>query len=288
MMEKQKTYLTYDEYRHGADSLYAVSGIILFSFAKHDVDIKNQVIRGFIARSAMMLKGIFKLWEISDYQDVWIIHRALLDRLFHLHALGLKNEFREFDDWSFFEQDKAQNKVKSDPEFKAQALGWGYELTDDQKSRVKSLTKNPPKWQRPKPEDAAKSMKLSFLYKYGYDFASTHVHPMANDGQQDFYTITKLEPAPKFPDHISVLSNSILACSLLLQEAMNLSSFRWRRVLWDYVEQIRLFLDKGPGVYEESFLKVMRMSLETELCEKVINPIKPNKMGENTNETRRE
>lgn len=268
-MEEAKKYLTFDEYRDGADSLYAVSGMILYSFAKHECDIKNQIIRNFIARSAMMLKGIFKLWEISDYQDAWIIHRGLLDRLFHLHDLGVKNEFCEFDDWSFFQQYKAQNKVKSDPEFKGQAVGWVYELTDDQKSRMKSLSGNPPKWRRPKAEDAAKSMNLSFLYKYGYDFASTHVHPMADDGHQDFHTITKLKPAPQFPDHISVLSNSILASSLLLQEAMNLSSFRWRQVLWNYFEQIRLFLDKGPEVYTASFLKVARMSLETELCEKV-------------------
>ena len=217
-MGEPKKYLAFDEYRDGADSLYAVSGMILFSFAKHGGDTKNLIIRNFIARAAMMLKAIFKLWEISDYQDTWIIHRALLDRLFHLHDLGAKDEFCEFDDWSFFEQYKAQNKVRSDHEFKQQAVGWVYELTDDQKSRIKSLSGNPPKWRRPKAEDAAKSMDLSFLYKYGYDFASTHVHPMANDGHQDFYTMTKLEPAPRFPDHISVLSNSILASSVLLQE----------------------------------------------------------------------
>ena len=268
-MGEPKSYLTFDEYRARADSLYAVSGMMLFSFAKHGGDIKNQIIRNFVARSAMMLQGIFKLWEISDYQDSWIILRALLDRLFHLQDLGVSNKFSEFDDWSFFEQFKAQNRVRSDPEFKAQAVGWVYELTDDQNLRIRSLSGNPPNWRRPKAEDAAKSMGLSFLYKYGYDFASTHVHPMADDGHQDFHTITKLEPTPKFPDQISVLSNSILACSLILQEAMNLSSFRWRRVLWDYVEQIRLFWDKVPAAYEESFLKVTRMSLETELCEKV-------------------
>src|SRR4030042_5571380 len=164
-MEDPKNYLTFDEYRVGADSLYAVSGIILFSFAKHESDIKNQIIRNFVARAAMMLKGIFNLWEISDYQDAWIIHRALLDRLFHLHDLGVKNAFSEFDDWSFFEQYKAQNKLKSDPEFKGQAVGWVYELSDDQKSRIKSLSANPTKWRRPTAEDTAKSMNLSFLSK---------------------------------------------------------------------------------------------------------------------------
>ena len=131
------------------------------------------------------------------------------------------------------------------------------------------MSKNPPKWQRPKAEDVAKSMNLSFLYKYGYDFASTHVHPMANDGHQDFYTLTKLKPTPPFPDQISVLSNSILVSSLILQEALNLSSLRWRRVLWDYLEQMRLFLEKGDNAYAESFLKLEYMFPDTELCEKV-------------------
>ena len=122
-MEEPKKYLSFQEYRDGADSLYAVSGMILFSFAKHAIDTKDLIIRNSIARSAIMLKAIFKLWEIQDYQDAWVIHRALLDRLFHLHDLGAKGEFSEFDDWSFFEQYKAQNKVKSDPDFKRQAVG---------------------------------------------------------------------------------------------------------------------------------------------------------------------
>jgi len=268
-MEEVHKSLSFNEYRNGADSLYAVSGMILFSFAKHAVDTKDLIIQNFIARSAMMLKGIFKLWEISDYQDAWIIHRALLDRLFHLHDLGAKSEFCEFDDWSFFEQCKAQNKVKSDPKFKGQASGWVYELTEDQKLRIKSLSKNPPKWRRPKAEDVAKSMDMSFLYKYGYEFGSTHVHPMADDGHQDFCTLTKLESTPRFPDQINVLSNSILVSSVFLQEALNLCSFRWRRVLWDYLKQIRLFLEKGAIAYAESFLKLGYIFPNNELCEKV-------------------
>jgi hypothetical protein len=39
----------------------------------------------------------------------------------------------------------------------------------------------------------------SMLYQFGYDFASRLVHPMATDGHEDFYRITKLDPAPDFP-----------------------------------------------------------------------------------------
>lgn len=268
MKKEQKKYLEVNEYQDVADTLYAVSGMVLFSFANHKCDIKNLIIRNFIARGSMMLEAIFKLWKMSDYQDAWVIHRGLLDRLFHLHELGTKDEFCEFDDWSFFQQYKDQNRLRSDDKFKHEAVGWVYELTEDQKSRIKSLSKNPPKWKRPKAKNVAKSMGLDFLYKYGYDFASTHVHPMANDGQQDFYTITKLKPAPIFPDQISVLSNSILVSSLFLQEALNLSSFEWRRILWTYLEEIRLFLNKGIDSYKKSFLKLDHIFPAMELCEK--------------------
>ncbi len=59
MSEKQ--YQSIEDYRSVADALYAVSEMVLFSFAKHDCDTKNIIIRNFVARSAMTLKSIFSL-----------------------------------------------------------------------------------------------------------------------------------------------------------------------------------------------------------------------------------
>jgi len=266
MKKGPKKYFNFEDYQRAADTFYAVCGMILFSFAKHKCDEKNIIIHNFVARAAMIIKAIIRLWEISDYQDAWVIHRSLLDRLFLLHELGEKNEFCEFEEWSFFEQYKTQNKVKSDPDFKHEAKAWFYNLTDEQILRGKTLSSNHPKWRRPRAETIAKSMDMEFLYKYGYDFASTLVHPMANDGQQDFFTITQLEPAPKFPTQISVISNSLLAGSMLLQEALNYSDFKWRQVLWDYLKQMRRFLDKGDMSYMESFIKLGNIFPENELC----------------------
>ena len=73
-------------------------------------------------------------------------------------------------------------------------------LTLEQNERAKALSKNLPVWQRPKAEEVAKQLNMRFLYRFGYDFGSTHVHPMANDGQQDFFTITKvLEAGTRVP-----------------------------------------------------------------------------------------
>lgn len=264
---EEKKYQLIEEYRKAADALYAVSEMMLFSFAKNECDTKNIIIRNFIARSTMTLKSIFALWDIRDFQNAWIIHRALIDRMFHLHSISANDEFSDFDDWSFFEQYKAQNRVKSDNDFKHEAVGWVYELSTEQKDRIKELAKNKPTWRRPKAETVAKDMGMEFLYKYGYDYASMHVHPMADDGQQDFYTITKLEPSPKFPSFISVISNTILTCSMILQDAMNHSSFKWRKILWDFLEEVRELLGNGDTSYQLSFLKLARISKTECLCE---------------------
>ena len=193
-----KTYQTLEIYKEVADSLCAVSGIILFCFAKHNCNTKNIIIRNFIARSSISLKSIFALWDINDFQNAWIIYRSMMDRMFHLHHIGNKNEFIEFDDWSFFEQYKSQNRVKSDKEFKHEAVGWVYELSTEKKERMRKLEKNKPLWKRPKAEQVAKDMNMEFLYNHGYDYASMHVHPMSDDGYQDFYTITKIESSIKY------------------------------------------------------------------------------------------
>jgi len=262
-----KIYQPAEIYRDAADTLYAVSGMTLFCFAKHECDTKNIIIRNFIARSAVTLKSIFKLWDAGDYHNAWVIHRALVDRMFHLHSIATNENFSEFDDWSFFEQYKAQNRVRSDGDFKHEAVGWVYELDDEQKNRIKKLSNNKPNWRRPKAEAVAKDMGMEFLYKYGYDFASMHVHPMANDGHQDFCTITKPEPPPRFPSQISVISNTILTSSMILQDALNHSSFKWRRILWDYIDEIRGLLDTGDTSYQVSFVKLGEVFKNEALCE---------------------
>lgn len=263
----EQHYPTLEAYRQAAETLYTVSGMVLFSFARHDCDTKNIIIRNFIARSAITLKSVFALWDVCDFQNAWVVHRALVDRMFHLHSIGMNDEFSKFDDWSFFEQYKAQNRVKSDDLFRHQAVGWVYELSDEQKKRIKELEKNKPAWRRPKAESVAKDMGMEFLYKYGYDYASMHVHPMASDGQEDFYTITKLEPAPNFPSNITVISNTILTSSMILQDALNHSSFRWRSTLWDFLVEVRAMLINSDDSYQISLLKLIQLFESGSLCE---------------------
>lgn len=261
-----KTYQTLETYKEVADSLYAVSGIILFCFANHNCDTKNIIIRNFIARSSISLKSIFALWEINDFQSIWIIYRSIIDRMFHLNDIGEKDTFTEFDDWSFFEKIKSQNKLRSDNEFKHNIVGDIYELSIEQKNRIKKLEKEKPQWRRPKPENVAKNMDMMFLYNHGYDYASTHVHPMSDDGLQDFHTITKLEFYREFPSQIDVVHNSIISTLMILQDALNYSSFQWRSILYDYIDEVRNLLKNGDKSYQLSFLKLIDFINRESLC----------------------
>lgn len=265
-----KTYLEASRYIEAANTVHGIVGACLFALARHDLDTKHQILRNTLARSSMSLKAVVTLWEASNVHDAWAVHRSLIERLLHITHLGATGSYEEFEKWSFLEQCKAQNSVRSDPKFKHEADHPAYKLTDEQRGRLKILSRSPPQWRRPRPEDVAKGMELGFLYKYGYDFASMHVHPMATDGEQDFFTITGLKPESEFPDQSAVLSNSLLAVTLVVQEALNQSAFRWRKVLWEYVDAVRCFLDDGDPSYRDLFVRVLLLGKELSLCEPVV------------------
>lgn len=250
-------------------TLHKASGMLLISIEKYKHSLKDQIIKNFIARSAMTLKGIIALYEISDFQGAWILHRCLLDRLFHLHFIGQNDSFEQFDDWSFYQQFNAKNLVKSDSLFKDQAVGWEWEFSIEQKERAKRLSSNKPNWRRPKAEDVAKEMGLYFLYRYGYDLASTHIHPMANDGQEDFFTLTGIPPYIKFPSHITALNNSILVTTLIFQEAINLSSFSWRKIVFRFLEESRLALGAEDISFTKTFKELAELFVAQGLCEPI-------------------
>jgi hypothetical protein len=156
-------------------------------------------------------------------------------------------------------QYEAANRLRSDPDLTGQLKWLVDDLTIERKARHQQLVNTPPDWRRPKAEDVAKAMNLTFLYRYGYDFASQHVHPMANDGQEDFFNITHLEPRPNFPESGMVLSNSILAASLVVQEALNASTLLWCWVVYDTADGVRNFLHSATPEHFLPLAKVSKM-----------------------------
>ena len=260
-------YLPIESYKEAIDILDKFTTLILFSFAKHSAEVKDVIIRNFIARAIVSLNGIMKLWQISDYQDCWILNRCILDRLFHLRALAKCNTFELFEKWSFKQQYDYMNRIQSDPDFKGKLNLDFFKDMDQQKERYVAITKEEPRWERPKAEVVAKEMDLMFLYKYGYDYASSLVHPMANDGQEDFLRQTNLIEEGLFPDQRVVIHNSCLIVSLLIQEGLNNSNLAWRGVIYDFLDNFRGLLKNGSKDYLLSFLKIGKLrDRDVDLC----------------------
>jgi hypothetical protein len=246
------------EYKEVVGALNGIAGATLFEFARLGEGRRDTICGHFVARSITMSKSIFTLYETGDYQDCWILHRCLMDRLFHLEHLAVTNSFDVYEEWSFVEQYNALRRVQEDPMFPGAALDPAFELAPDQIARAKALRKRAPVWRRPRAEDVAKRLRLHFLYRYGYDFASRYVHPMANDGLRDFHDITGLQPAPAFPDERVVLSNTVLVATMLTQSALNASSLLWRNVLYDFLEAVRQYVGEGGNEYKVLFVKLGR------------------------------
>jgi hypothetical protein len=93
---------------------------------------------------------------------------------------------------------------------------------------------------------------MPFLHNYGYDFASTHVHPMASDGEDEFGLLLGLVPSV---DLREVLENAVLIHTMVLQEGLNRSAFLWARVVYEFVEATRCGTAEESS-YQEILLKI--------------------------------
>jgi len=256
----QDDYLAPEEYREMLGVFQGISGLLLFDFARVECGTKDIIVRNTIARVNTLTGSVFRLWDAGDQDSAYVLYRCVLDRLFHLWHLAERNEFEQFEEWSYFEQFNAKNQVRSDPECREALTDPLFSFTPDEIARGKRLAKTPPKWSRPKAEEAAKGLKLGILYRYGYDFASRLVHPMATDGHEDFFRITKLQPAPDFPDQRSLLSNTLLIATMTVQEGLNASHFQWRRVVFDFLDELRRGVGTGSQGYREPFVKIGRFA----------------------------
>jgi len=266
---ERKDYLPYEHYKESYEIFEIFAKIILYNFAIYSVNTRETIIRNFISKGIVSLKGILTLWELEAYQDCWILNRCILDRLFHLVALNEGDSFERFEKWSFVKQFESKNKVKSDNEFKDRLNPDFYKNSEKQKSYYKKIKEENIKWERPDAEKIAKVMNLDFLYKYGYDYGSSLVHPMANDGQEDFHRFLNLPEKDKYPDQIIVVNNAFLALILLIQEGLNSSNLLWASVSYDFLDHSLYNLEKKKiNQLKQTLLTIKRLHIEKRLCTK--------------------
>jgi hypothetical protein len=265
-----KLYLPFEAYKKAAGVLEVFATIILFSLVNHSTGVRDNIIRNFIARSVTTLKGITRLWEIEDYADCWVLNRCILDRLFHLRALAKDDAFDLFEKWSFKRQYDSKNRIHSDPEFKGTLNPDFFRDLRTKKKRYDKVSKERIQWERPEAKDIAKEMGLGFLYKYGYDYASSRVHPMANDGEEDFLRLTKLKLSGGnvLVDQRSVISNSCLAVAILIQEGLEDSNLAWENIIFNFLRDFVSFLKDGSKIYMATFSTIASLGPDVDFCRK--------------------
>lgn len=259
-------YLTPEQYDELFEAIQGYTLIVLKSLTENSADVRDVIIRNFIAKGLTCSRSILHIWKLGDYDNCWSIYRIMLDRLFHLQSLWDKNEFETFEKWSFVEQYKVRQDAHSDPELRKKVYPKRISFTPDEKRRYSELSKENIKWVRPKAETVAKNQDLSFLYKYGYDYASTLVHPMATDGASDFEQLTKdIITVP--PESLSVLQNAMLAELMLIQMGLNASSLRWRTIIYDFLDHCSSALNNYNQKYRFTFVKIVGMGAGVQWCE---------------------
>jgi len=77
-------YLSINEYSKAISALAQFTKSVLIEYAQCSDEIRDRIIRNFIARSISAMNGIIQLWRSQDYHDCWLLYRAILDRLFYL------------------------------------------------------------------------------------------------------------------------------------------------------------------------------------------------------------
>ena len=256
---EKRGYPSLGEFKNGFEVLDKFAHLFLYSIEMHQADIRDLVIRNFVARAITTLNSIIALYDAEDFQNCWVLNRCLLDRLFHLHHLSKTNSFQAFADYSFVNDVESRNAMRSDPIFKDRLDPDFFRDSPDEQRKYKALKAAGVRWSRPDAERVAKEMGMVFLYKYGFHYASGHVHPMSYDGQDDFFRLTKLERQGPVPDHSAVLSNSFLATTMTIQEGMNCSSRRWYKIAFDFLHAFTNSLEHDLKGYESTFLELCRL-----------------------------
>ena len=262
-------------YRYPNDYAQAIEVLRIFTqkalrwlSEKSSGEVKDEIIGNFIARGTVCLDSIYLLWEATNYKDCWVLHRTLADRLMHLMHLIDQDEFVEFERWSFQRRYQMTEKSLSDPTIREKIqpewLRKAQELQRERRTRYQQEPKS--SWNRPRAEEVAKKMKLGILYKLAYDFPSTEVHPMADDGKEEFAALLG-SPLESYGDSRLILHNSLILQFLLVQKGLGACNVLWRGFVSDFLEQWFSFFEVDSRGSLLNIQKILDVGSTISWCE---------------------
>jgi hypothetical protein len=242
------------------ESVKAITIWLLIQLAEKVQNKKEVYLKNILAKSLSLIEAIDKLYTQELYNEGWTLFRTLIDRYVYLVDLCEKDLFEEFEKWSFVRAYEYNSSIRSDENFKSLLNDPLFKIDKKQTKRYYSLKKEVDNWSKPNPESILKSKGLDFLYKYGYDYSSGHIHPVFGDGELEFYRSTGLEPNP-FTDLSQkvLLRNSILVNSLIQREVFNRHRFKFRRIVYQYLDETLPMINDESNEFDLTVYKILKM-----------------------------
>ncbi|HCE3433789.1 TPA: hypothetical protein NG611_004498 [Vibrio parahaemolyticus] len=232
---------TLESYVSALQSFERVVEVIIRS----STDIVNEASQtlqiNFTAKTVKQVRAVLALWHAECFDECYIIQRCILDRLFHLKDLNDKQCYDDFDDFSFYKTFQTYDKIRNDPSFSH--IKGLLKPTKGESKRFQQLSKSKLKYQRPKAQHVAKKLELDFLYHQGYDWASTTVHPMFSDGEQDVRLLLQPSLKVEISQNLDVIHNSLLYAQLIVNEALVELNLIWRSTINKFMDALFAFLN---------------------------------------------
>jgi len=219
-----------------------------------------------LARASTQIESILQLWKLKHYSDCLILYRTQVERLLTYHHLIDTNTIKEFDDWSFIQNYENRNKAKSDREHKPFLTKEFWTESRKRIDKYQRLKSQNITWKRPDPntlEDIAKKYDIDFFFKYGYKYGSGFVHPLSSDGEDEFSIVTGISPKhQKDYDATPILNNSVVVLILIVELALNESSFAWNEYVFKVINDCKDTIRNGNQTYKET-MKIVEYMINT-------------------------
>ena len=255
-------YLTADEYDQAIKTMKGFSTLaISWARTENEGNLRTEIIGNFIARGTVLLDSVRTLWAVGNYQDCWILHRALIDRVIHILDLIDQDAFEEFERWSFQRRYQMTDVALSDPTITVKLTESALkEAKAIHSERGKRFRAEPPSgWKRPRAKEVAKRRNLPILDRIGYDVASTSVHPMADDGKHEFHALLKI-PTEQYGDPRTVLHNSLVVQYLLVERGISGCDLLWRNLVNDFLTNWLSFVETSNIENLQACIRILTLA----------------------------
>lgn len=242
------------------ESIKAITIWLLVKFAEKVQNKQEIYSRNILAKSLSLIEAIYKLYTQKLYNEGWTLFRTLIDRYVYLIYLYEKDLFDEFEKWSFIRAYEYNSSIRSDEKYKLLLNDPLFKIDKKQTKRYYSLKTEENNWSKPDPESILKANGLDFLYKYGYDYSSGHIHPVFGDGELEFYKYTGLEPNPFTHLNQQILvRNTIIVNSLIQREVFNRLRFKFRKIVYQYLDETLPMINNEANEFDLTVYRILKM-----------------------------